>query len=75
MKSILTIAEIVISVLLGAAILMQSRGADAGSIFGGGSGDSNVYTTKRGAERVLFISTIVLAILFMGTALAIILFT
>lgn len=74
MKNILTIIEIIVAVLLGASILLQSRGADAGSIFGGGGGDTNVYTIKRGAERVLFFSTVILSILFMGIALAIIFF-
>ncbi len=70
MKTVLTFAQIIVSVLLAASILLQSRGADAGSIFGGGSGDGNVYTTKRGIERVLFITTIVLAVLFLGVSLA-----
>lgn len=65
------IAEIVISALLVTAILLQSKGTGLGGVFGGGEG--NIYRTKRGAEKVLFISTIVLAVLFVGAALGAIL--
>jgi len=55
------IAQIVVAVLLMAAILMQNRGAGLGGIFGGGGG---VYLTKRGLEKKLYIATIVLAAIF-----------
>lgn len=70
MERLLNIAQLVIAALLIAAVVLQNRGSDAGSIFGGGGGDTNVYTTKRGLERILMISTIVLTVLFMGVALA-----
>lgn len=68
---ILSISQIVISALLVAAILLQARGTGLGSVFGG---EGNIYRTKRGLERGLFIATIVLAILFFGVALANIIF-
>jgi len=55
------IAQIIVAVLLIAAILMQNRGAGLGGIFGGGGG---VYLTKRGLEKKLYIATIVLAAIF-----------
>ncbi len=61
------IAQIVISVLLMIAILLQSRGAGLGNVFGGSGG---VYLTKRGLEKKLFIATIVLAALFLLVSLA-----
>jgi len=61
------IVQIVLAVLLMAAILLQSRGTGLSGIFGGGS---SIYRTKRGIEKTLFYSTIVLAVLFFGTALA-----
>lgn len=67
MKLYLNIAQIVISVLLTTAILLQSRGTGLGSTFGG---EGNVYRTKRGVEKILFRSTIVFAILFLGIAVA-----
>ncbi|MDD5043674.1 MAG: preprotein translocase subunit SecG [Patescibacteria group bacterium] len=62
----LTILQIVIAVLLMIVILLQRRGTGLGSAFGG---ESNVYRTKRGIEKSLFISTIIFSILFLGTAL------
>ena len=64
---ILNIAQIVLAVLLVAAILLQARGTGLGAAFGGGG---NVYRTKRGAEKKLFQLTIVIAILFFGVSLA-----
>jgi len=49
------------------AILLQSRGAGLGNVFGGSGG---VYLTKRGLEKKLFIATIVLAALFLLVSLA-----
>ncbi len=62
----LVIIQIVIAIFLVSSILLQSRGGDLGSTFGGGG---EVYRTKRGVERILFIATIILAIAFFGLAL------
>lgn len=67
MKTYLTIAQIAVSSLLIIAILLQSRGTGLGSTFGG---EGNVYRTKRGLEKILFRSTIVFAVVFLGLALA-----
>lgn len=67
MKTYLNIAQIAVSVLLVAAILLQSRGTGLGATFGG---EGNVYRTKRGVEKILFRSTILFAIVFLGLALA-----
>lgn len=63
MQKILSIIQLVSAVLLIAAILIQSRGAGLGGVFGGEGG---VYRTKRGAEKIIFIATIVLAVIFLG---------
>jgi len=63
---ILNIAQIVISVLLVIMILLQQRGGGLSGVFGGEGG---VYRTRRGLEKGVFISTIILAILFLATAL------
>jgi len=65
MNDILNIAQIIISILLITTILVQQRGAGLGSAFGGEGG---VYYKKRGMEKIIFIATIVLAILFILTA-------
>ncbi len=67
-KTIGTI-QIIISVLLVISILLQNRGAGLSETFGGGGGGGgNVYQTKRGFDKFLFAATVVLAILFLGTA-------
>jgi protein translocase SecG subunit len=64
---ILDIALLVLAVAMGTAILVQARGANLGIAFGG---DGNVYRTRRGLEKKLHILTVILAVLFFGTALA-----
>lgn len=64
---IIQIGQIVVSILLMAAILMQNRGSGIGGVFGGGS---DVFRAKRGAEVFLFRATIILATIFIGLAIA-----
>lgn len=59
--------QVVLSVLLIGAILLQQRGAGLGGAFGDSTGGT--YYTRRGAELFLFRASIVLAILFALTAL------
>lgn len=54
--------QITLSVLLVATILLQQTGAGVGGAFGGSDGSINY--TRRGFEKILFRSSIVLAILF-----------
>lgn len=65
-QTILIAAEVVVSVLLIIAILMQNRGAGLGQSFGG---DSAVYHTKRGLEKRLHQATIILAAAFLTLAI------
>jgi len=65
LRTLLPYTQILISVLLTIGILLQQRGAGLGAAFGG---EGNVYHTKRGFERTLYISTIILAALFFITA-------
>ena len=65
LASALPFVQIGVSVLLIAAILLQQRGSGLSGVFGG---EGNVYRTKRGFERTLFISTIVLGALFLLSA-------
>jgi preprotein translocase subunit SecG len=66
----LQIAQIIIAALLMLAILSQNRGAGLSGVFGG---SGNIYRTKRGVEKKLFIATIILAVLFLSISLAVIL--
>ena len=67
MRTTLAITQIVISILLVVAILLQQRGTGLSATFGG---EGNVYRTKRGLEKVIFAATIILAALFFATAFA-----
>jgi preprotein translocase subunit SecG len=58
---LLEIAQILIALSVGAAILLQARGTGLGATFGG---ESTAYRSRRGIERVLFRLTIVLAAVF-----------
>jgi preprotein translocase subunit SecG len=64
---IIQIIQLIIAVLLIVSILLQNRGTGLSGIFGG---SDNVYRTKRGVEKFLFISTIVIGILFIVVALS-----
>jgi protein translocase SecG subunit len=66
LQRVIPIVQIILAVLLLGLILIQSKGAGLSGVFGG---EGNVYSTRRGAERVIFIATIVIAGLFFGTAL------
>ena len=61
MQTYFSIAQIVLSIALTLAILLQVRGGGLGGIFGQAS---TVFRTKRGVERTLFKLTIVLVVLF-----------
>lgn len=67
MLKIINIAEIVIAVLLTISILLQNRGAGLSGTFGG---DFGGYYSKRGFEKFLVRFSIILAILFIGLAIA-----
>ena len=67
MNPILAIGQIIVSIALIAAILMQARGTGLSGTFGG---DSAVYRSRRGVERRLWQFTIVLLALFVVFALA-----
>jgi preprotein translocase subunit SecG len=63
----LAIGQIIVSIALVAAILLQARGTGLSGTFGG---DSAVYRSRRGIERRLWQFTIVLLILFVVFSLA-----
>ncbi len=65
MRNALLVCQIVISLLLMGAILLQARGTGLGSAWGGGG---EMYRSKRGVERVILYTTIVLVVLFLGLA-------
>ncbi len=60
--------QIVLSILLVLAILLQRTGASLGGAFGADNFSSGFHT-RRGLEKTLFYATIVLAVLFALSAL------
>lgn len=65
--------QIILSVLLIAAILLQQRGSSLGGAFGGDN-FSSAFHKRRGAEMFLFKFSIGIAVLFVVSALLNILF-
>lgn len=66
-ETLFNVLQIVLSALLILLIALQQKGAGMSGIFGG---SSNVYSTKRGIDKVLHLTTIVLSVIFFGLSLA-----
>lgn len=65
-RTILPYVQIILSVLLTAAILLQQRGSSIGGAFGGDN-FSATYHKRRGAELFLYRLSTVLAIFFVAS--------
>ncbi len=66
-RTILPYVQIILSILLTAAILLQQRGSSMGGAFGGDN-FSAAYHTRRGAELFLYRFSVVVSILFVASA-------
>ena len=66
-ESVLPYVQIVLSILLVTAILLQQSGSGMGGVFGGDNFSAGFHT-RRGSEKVLFNASIVFGILFALTA-------
>jgi len=64
----LNLAQVLISLVLIAVVLLQTRGTDIGAAFGGSSGGSS-FRTRRGLEKTLFQLTILLAVIFLAISI------
>ena len=58
----ISITQIIISIILIVLILLQERSSGLSGVFGGSQ--SEFYAKRRGLERLIFIATIALVILF-----------
>ena len=65
MKLALLTIHIIITVILITLILLQTSKGGLQS----GVGDGQMYRSRRGAERIVFIATIVMAALFLVTSI------
>lgn len=63
---LLLVAQMLIAISVGTAILLQARGTGLSSTFGG---ESTAYRSRRGLERTLFRLTIVLIVVFVIVSL------
>ncbi len=66
MVNALRIVQVILAIFLTILILLQSRGAGLGSVFGG---DGGVFQTRRGIELTLFKFTIGVAAAFLVISL------
>lgn len=62
----LIILQVLVALVLIALILLQAKGGGLGTAFGGSAG---VYHTKKGVERLVYMTTIILIIFLLGLAL------
>ena len=62
MGTYVSIAQIILGIALIVMIMLEVRGSSLGGFMGGG--DSPVYRTRRGFERMLFNLTIAVSIIF-----------
>ncbi len=60
-QTIFNILQIILAVIMILIVLIQQKGTGLSGVFGG---SSNVYSTKRGIDKILHYSTIVVSILF-----------
>ncbi|MSU75027.1 MAG: preprotein translocase subunit SecG [Candidatus Magasanikbacteria bacterium] len=65
-ETIISVLQLVTASLLIIVILLQQKGAGLGGVFGG---SSNIYSTKRGVDKILHYATVVIAIIFFGSSI------
>lgn len=66
------IFQIILSVGITTAVLLQASGSGLGSTWSGGG---ETYHTRRGVEKVIYYATIVLILLFALNSIAILVFS
>lgn len=64
---VISILQIIISIILIVLILLQERGSGLSGVFGGSEG--GFYQTRRGLEKIIFITTIILIVSLAGLSL------
>ncbi|MFH1789849.1 MAG: preprotein translocase subunit SecG [bacterium] len=64
--AILNILQLIIAIILIVVVLLQQKGTGLSGVFGG---SSNIYSTKRGADKILHYATIIIAIIFFGISI------
>ncbi len=67
MKIILTYSHAIVSILLTLIILIQNKDEGLSATF---TANQSFHATRRGADKVIFSATILLAVLFVANSLA-----
>jgi len=67
----LLIVQLVLAITLIILVLIQQQGSGLGASFGGTGG---FHSTRRGPEKVVFITTVVNAVLFFLVSIAVVVF-
>lgn len=67
LETILTVLQIIVSILLVGAVLLQAPEGGLSPVFGGGG---EMYRSKRNVEKFLMVATIVLSSLLVLLSLA-----
>lgn len=65
-QTVFDIIQLILSIVLIVIILLQQKGAGLSGVFGG---SSNVYSTKRGIDKILYFATIAVAVVFIAFSL------
>ena len=63
---LLQIMQVTSAVIVIILILLQRSDAGVGGAFGGGDSESSGHTKRRGPEKVIFVLSILFALLFLG---------
>ncbi len=71
MSSVFSYITVISAIVLSILILLQARGASLGAGFGG---SSEIHTTRRGVDKSLHQTTILVAVFFVGSIAAGIIF-
>lgn len=70
-QQILLVVQIIVAVALVATVLLQQKGSGVGGVFGG---ESAVYRSRRGVEKMLHYGSIVCAVLLGVISLTLVLY-
>ena len=63
--SIIVVGQAITAIAVIVLVLLQNRSSGAGGAFGGGGGGGGDFLKqRRGAEKILFIATVILASVF-----------
>jgi len=68
MRNALIIIQLIVSVLFVLSVLVQAKGSGLSGAIGGQAG--SIQSTKRGAEKVVYRASLVLAVIFVLLSLA-----